>query len=58
MILYSISKGVILCAFCKLFNKYTDTQIGKDGFNDWKNSHNNVVCHEKSESHINNLILL
>jgi len=56
--IYSISKGVIVSAFYKLFNKYTDTQFGKDGFNDWKNSHNKVLCHEKSESHINNLILL
>lgn len=53
--IYSISKGLIFCAFCKLFEKYTHTQFGTYGFNDWKNAHTKVICHEKSQSHMNNL---
>lgn len=51
---YSVSKGSLFCAICKLFG--VDTQFGYEGFNDWKNGNDRIISHENSYEHSKNIV--
>jgi len=51
---YSLSKGSLFCAICKLFG--ADNQFGYEGFNDWKNGNNRIICHENSYERKKNIV--
>ncbi|KAE9521362.1 hypothetical protein AGLY_018242 [Aphis glycines] len=51
---YSLSKGSLFCAICKLFG--ADNQFGYEGFNDWKNGNNRIICRENSFEHKKNIV--
>lgn len=48
---FSPITGKLYCFYCKLFSK-TKTQFTHEGYCDWKNAHNRLQEHEKSQSHL------
>jgi hypothetical protein len=50
-LVYSLSKNVIFCYFCKLFST-SKTKLGTDGYNDWRHVSIILKKHETSNSHL------
>lgn len=52
-LVYSESKGAVICAPCFLFGKRDDTSFSnnKEGFKDWKHANERVLEHESSFAH-------
>lgn len=50
-LVYSVSKDVIFCYYCKLFSN-SKTKLGTDGSNDWRHVSTILKEHETSNNHL------